>query len=173
MASMKDILDKVTKGGMAYTNLFKVIVEGGPSSSPISTALEFRAKGSQLPSSELGVMEVPYRGRKLKVPSQRSFSEWTVTIMETKNMEVRTLLEEWMEKLDGAETGKRDPTQLAKIKVSMLDPKNLESSTITFVLEGAFPSAIGAIELSYDEQTAPLEYQATFQYSYHLLDKGK
>ena len=169
---MKDILDKVTKGGMAYTNLFKVLVEGGPATQ-LSAALEFRAKGSQLPSSELGVMEVPYRGRKLKVPSQRSFAEWTVTIMETKNMEVRTMLEEWMEKLDGAETGTRDPTNLAKIKVSMLDPKNLSANTITFVLWGAFPSAIGSVELSYDEQTAPLEYQVTFQYSYHLLDKGQ
>jgi hypothetical protein len=170
MADMKEILTKVTVGGMAYTNLYKIIVQGGPAGN-LSQELEFKAKGSQLPTSELGVMEVPYRGRKLKVPSQRTFADWTVTIMETRGMEVRAALESWMEALDGAETGKRDPTQLATGIVSMLDPKELTKETISFELYGIFPTSIGAVELSFDEQTAPLEYQVTFQYSYHLLKK--
>ena len=136
----------------------------------LSDSLQFRAKGSQLPSSELGVMEVPYRGRKLKVPAQRSFSEWTVTVMETKSMEVRTKLEEWMDELDGSESGIREPDKLIDISVSLLNGNG--SKAISFMLFGAFPTAIGTIDLSFDEQTAPLEYQVTFNYSYHTLNKG-
>ena len=164
----KNISDVATevKKGMAYTNLFKITM---PSigSGDLSTLLEFRAKGAQVPSSELGVMEVPYRGRKLKVPSQRSFSEWTVTVMETAGMEMRATFENWINLLDGSSTGVRDPSQLTNITVAV--QKGDQSDAIAFTLYGAFPSAVGQIDLSFDEQTAPMEYQVTFQYSYHEM----
>lgn len=159
------ILTKV-KGGMAYTNLFSITMP----KSNLSDSLQFRGKGSQLPSSEVGVMEIPYRGRKLKVPAQRSFSEWTVTVMETKSMEVRSKFEEWMDELDGSDTGLRNPDQLIDITVHLLNGNG--SKAISFTLYGAFPTSIGAIDLSFDEQTAPLEYQVTFNYSYHKMIKG-
>ena len=158
------------KQGMAYTNLFKITMPS-VGSGDLSTLLEFRAKGSQVPSSELGVMEVPYRGRKLKVPSQRSFSEWTVTVMETAGMEMRATFEQWMNFLDGSSTGIRDPSKLTDITVAV--QKGDQSDAIAFTLYGAFPSAVGQIDLSFDEQTAPMEYQVTFQYSYHEMTTGQ
>jgi len=163
--SISDVATEIKKG-MAYTNLFKITMPTVGAGN-ISTLLEFRAKGAQVPSSELGVMEVPYRGRKLKVPSQRSFSEWTVTVMETAGMEMRTVFEKWMNFLDGSSTGIRDPSQLTDITVAV--QKGNQTDAIAFTLYGAFPSAIGQIDLSFDEQTAPMEYQVTFQYSYHEI----
>ena len=115
--SISEVASTVKKG-MAYTNLFKITMPS-VGSGDLSTLLEFRAKGSQVPSSELGVMEVPYRGRKLKVPSQRSFSEWTVTVMETAGMEMRATFEKWMNFLDGSSTGIRDPSKLTDITVAV------------------------------------------------------
>jgi hypothetical protein len=160
---VSDVLQKV-KQGMAYTNLYRIMI---PGMGGLSEMLEFAAKGSQLPSSELGIMEVPYRGRKLKVPSQRSFAEWTCTVMETRQMQLRAMFEEWMNTLDGSSTGARDPSKLFDIEVKIDDGRG--NDVIGFTLYGAFPSAIGQVDLSFDEQTAPLEYQVTFNYSYHEM----
>ncbi len=163
MSEIGDILTKV-KQGMARTNLFKIII-------PYFglTDLTFHGKGTQLPSSELGVLEIPHRGRRLKVPGQRTFSEWTVTIMETSSMEVRSKLESWMNKFDDAKSGVMDKSFQYDAVVALQDPTVTEYSVLWYTLYGIFPTNIGAVELSFDEQTAPLEYQVTFNYSYHTM----
>jgi len=156
------------KQGIARTNLFSIGIQGGGAGN-ISRDLEFRGKGTQLPSSDLGVIEIPYRGRKLKVPGQRTFAEWTVTIMETEGMEVRAAIEQWINKIDNAETGQRgDGSLLSDITVKMLTTKG--GTSLTYTLYGAFPTSMASVDLSFDEQTAPLEYQVTFNYSYHTVN---
>lgn len=163
--NIRDVLARV-KTGMAKTNLFTISIPF----SNLSQSLEFRGKGTQLPSSELGVVEIPFRGRKIKAPGQRTFSEWSVTVMETESMEVRAKLEEWMNSMDNAETGARDGSRMVDVTVSCLTPKG--TKPLTFTLFGVFPTSIAAVEMNFDEQTAPLEYQVTFQYSYHTLNSG-
>jgi hypothetical protein len=160
---ISEILSTV-KRGIAKTNLYSISI---PNKLP---DIEFNGKGTQLPASELGMIEVPYRGRKIKVPGQRTFSEWTVTIMETEEMGVRNRLEAWMNELDNAESGLRKPDQMVDITVKLL--KNNNSPSMTYILFGAFPTSIASVDLSFDEQTAPLEYQVTFNYSYHTVHGG-
>lgn len=171
--SIKDIASDIRSQKMAKTNLFKVNFPAAPAGAAVLSAdpIEFRAKGSQLPTSELGTLEVPYRGRKLKVPAQRTFSDWTVTIMETEEMGVRSALEEWMDFLDNAETGERDSSKTVDATVEILKGDG-KSTALKFILYGAYPTNIGAIELNFDEQSAPLEYSVTFAYSYHKIEKG-
>lgn len=153
------------KAGLARTNLFSITIGQG-----IGPLLQIRGKGTQLPASDLGVIEVPYRGRKLKVPGQRTFAEWTVTIMETEGMEVRTKMEAWINGIDNAETGARNPAKMEDITVSLLKANG--GASMTYTLFGAFPTSIASVDLSFDEQTAPLEYQVTFNYSYHTVTGG-
>lgn len=166
--NLYEVLTKVTKSGqMARTNLFSMTFQGGvPVIQNLSKDLVIRGKGTQLPASDLGVIEVPYRGRKLKVPGQRSFAEWTVTIMETEGMEIRTAIEYWMNILDASSTGDRQPDAICDIIVSNLSIRD-QTPLMTYYLYGAFPTSIGAVEMSFDEQTSPMEYQVTFQYSFH------
>lgn len=153
----------------AKTNMYKLIFrQGGDGSAIIPSGLEIRAKGAQLPTSDIGVMEIPYKGRKIKIPAERSFAEWTVTIMETAEMGVRKSLEKWMSVMDAEDQVKRNTASLCNIEVVLLKPDN-ESPSITYELFGAFPSSIASVDLSFDEQTAPLEYSVTFQYSYHKV----
>ena len=162
MAEIDNILAKV-KAGMAKTNLFLITIPF----IGLSDSLVFSGKGTQLPSSELGVLEIPHRGRKLKVPGQRTFSDWTVTVMETQSMEVRTKLELWMERLNGTSSNAIDSSNTVTASVALLRGDGTKS--ITFNLEGAFPTNIGTVDVSFDEQTAPLEYQVTFSYAYHTM----
>lgn len=151
----------------AKTNMYKLVFQG-ENGAVIPTGLDIRAKGAQLPTADIGVMEIPYKGRKIKIPAERSFAEWTVTIMETAEMGVRRQFEKWMSVMDAEDQIKRNTAALSTIQVVLLKPDNA-TPAITYTLYGAFPSSLASVDLSFDEQTAPLEYSVTFQYSYHKV----
>jgi hypothetical protein len=151
----------------AKTNMYKLVFRG-ENGAIIPNGLDIRAKGAQLPTAEMGIMEIPYKGRKVKIPAERSFSEWTVTVMETNDMNVRRSFEKWMSVMDAEDEIKRNTAALSTIDVILLKGDNATPS-ITYTLYGAFPSSLASVDLSFDEQTAPLEYSVTFQYSYHKV----
>lgn len=151
----------------AKTNMYKLVFRG-ENGAVVPTGLDIRAKGAQLPTADVGILEIPYKGRKVKIPAERSFSEWTVTVMETNDMNVRRSFEKWMSVMDAEDQIKRNTAALATIDVILLKGDNATPS-ITYTLYGAFPSSLASVDLSFDEQTAPLEYSVTFQYSYHKV----
>jgi len=151
----------------AKTNMYKLVFRG-ENGAVVPTGLDIRAKGAQLPTADVGILEIPYKGRKVKIPAERSFSEWTVTVMETNDMNVRRSFEKWMSVMDAEDQIKRNTAALATIDVVLLKGDNTTPS-ITYTLYGAFPSSLASVDLSFDEQTAPLEYSVTFQYSYHKV----
>ena len=151
----------------AKTNMYKLVFRG-ENGAVVPSGLDIRAKGAQLPTAEMGIMEIPYKGRKVKIPAERSFSEWTVTVMETNDMNVRRSFEKWMSVMDAEDEIKRNTAALSTIDVILLKGDN-STPSITYTLYGAFPSSLASVDLSFDEQTAPLEYSVTFQYSYHQV----
>ena len=62
----------------------------------ISNKLEFHAKGTSIPASTIGNIDVPYQGRQLKVPGDRTFGDWTVTMFNDANMALHSSFEHWM-----------------------------------------------------------------------------
>lgn len=152
----------------AKTNLYKLVIRSEGGAPTVPSGLDIRAKGTMLPSADINVMEIPYKGRKIKIPGERTFAEWTVTVMETAGMEIRKALETWISTMDSEDQIRRNTAALSTIEVTLLQPDN-SSTSMKYELIGAFPSSIASVDLSFDEQTAPLEYQVTFQYSYHRV----
>ena len=78
-------------GGGTRPNLFEVQVnfpdgvdlgiqaDGGGSFD--GDRFRFLCKAAQLPASNVGNLEVPFRGRVLKVAGDRTFDPWTVTVI--------------------------------------------------------------------------------------------
>ena len=56
----------------------------------------FSVKQAALPSSNITPIEIPFRGRTLKVAGDRTFDTWTITIINDENFRLRTKFEEWM-----------------------------------------------------------------------------
>ena len=83
-------------------------------------------------------------------------------------MNVRRSFEKWMSVMDAEDEIKRNTAALSTIDVILLKGDN-STPSITYTLYGAFPSSLASVDLSFDEQTAPLEYSVTFQYSYHKV----
>ena len=108
-------------GGGARPNLFEVSIPTFPTAiaeawSPgddnENGMFKFLAKATSLPASNLGNIEIPFRGRTLKVAGDRTFDDWTVTIINDEDFKLRTAFERWsnvISRLDDA-TGVTSPS---------------------------------------------------------------
>ena len=86
--------------GFARPNLFEVNMQF-PSALNVSKEIrnnaQFLVRAAQIPSFQLGVIEVPYRGRHLKIAGDRTFEPWTVTVMNPGDFKLRNAFEDWID----------------------------------------------------------------------------
>ena len=178
-------------GGGTRPNLFEVSIPTFPSA--ISEAwsagddsengiFKFLCKATALPASNLGSIEIPFRGRTLKVAGDRTFDDWTVTIINDEDFKLRTAFERWsnvMSRLDDA-TGVTNPTsymtdgyvqQLGRgSQVAAASNDGGESSVLrSYKFFDVFPITVGEIALSYDTTDALEEFDVTFRYQYFTI----
>jgi len=155
--------------GGARANLYEITVTGGP----VALAqIPFFAKGAQLPASTLGEISVPYLGRVTKIPGDRTYEDFTVTILNREQMELRKELEQWNAAINGhksnVSTGpQRDLWFNASITVKQLTRDNKVART--YILRHAFPKEVGAVELAFDNNDTVSEFTVTFGYTYFEL----
>ena len=50
---------------------------------------KFTVRAANLPSSQVGVIEVPFRGRTLKIAGDRTFEPWTITVMNDSRFKIQ------------------------------------------------------------------------------------
>lgn len=55
----------------------------------------FTVRAANLPSSQIGVVEVPFRGRQLKIAGDRTYEPWTITVMNDQGFVLRSAFEAW------------------------------------------------------------------------------
>ena len=56
----------------------------------------FMAKAAQLPGSTVGTVPVYYFGRELKFAGNRTFTDWTLQIINDEDFTIRNTIESWM-----------------------------------------------------------------------------
>ena len=82
----------------ARPNLFQVDLafpSGIINNSDLVNLGKFTVRAANLPSSQIGVIEVPFRGRTLKIAGDRTFEPWTITVMNDSKFVLRTAFELW------------------------------------------------------------------------------
>lgn len=164
-------------GGGARSNLFAVELEF-PSGVTISDASgtkslgEFLVKSAALPASLITPVEVPFRGRILKLAGERTFDTWTITVVNDNNFKIRTAFEQWMNGIsklsDG--TGAINPAvyHVDGVKVKQLDRSGQELRSYKFY--GVFPTNVSQIDLSMDTTDSIQEFTVELQVLYWELE---
>jgi hypothetical protein len=192
MATIRGISDfkSALKGGGARPNLFEVKISDLPEAvkSNLQGVKEFRntfdtdgfsflCKSAALPASNIAPIDVPFRGRILKVAGDRTFDTWTVTVINDEDMRHRKAFEAWMQHIAqySDHSGLTQPADyMHKAKVFQLGrgTVNKESGTgsggntnvtAQYVFEGIFPTNISQIDLSYDSSDTIEEFTVEFQ----------
>lgn len=161
-----DFKAKLTGGG-ARPNLFKATINFPAYAGGDSEFTSFMVKGAGLPASVIANIDIPFRGRQLKIAGDRTFEPWTITVINDSEMRVRNSFETWMNGINEHvnNTGLQNPTDYqADMIVEQLGKDG--SVTKTYTLRGAYPTNISQIDLSYDTNDAIEEFTVEINYQY-------
>ena len=167
----------------ARPNLFQVDLNfpaGIINDASLSNFGKFTVRAANLPSSQIGVIEVPFRGRVLKIAGDRTFEPWTITIMNDSGFVLRNAFELWANAIQAANENftaagslgdDSDSTgYFADMLVHQLarDIKDGDSPKIlkSYKFYNLFPSNISAIDLDYGNNDAIEEFTVELQVQY-------
>ena len=159
------------RGGGARPNLFKATINFPGYANGDAELTSFLCEAAQLPGSTFAIINVPFRGRILKMAGDRTFPEWTVTIINDTDFSIRNSFERWMNGINShsANTGLAAPIAYeADLFVDQLD-RNGESVK-RYNFRGSFPTDLSAIDLSYATTDEIERFQVTFAYQYFESD---
>ena len=140
----------------------------GPATQP-GDALNILVKAAQVPAFTLGTIEVPYKaGRRIKLPGDRTFADWTITVINDEDHNARRAFTAWINLISRGnyESAKKS---IAKSYYADLTVSQLKGNNVTqrvYKLFGAFPTDVSAVDLSMDSTDTLSEFTVTFQYQY-------
>ena len=135
----------------------------------------------RLPASTVGSVDVGYFGRKIKLSGDRTFADWSVTVMNDEDFALRNAFEEWSNLMNTMVSNRLSPAvagpvgggSLTSYKADMIvqqfakDGPGDESGILRqYVFVGAFPTNIGAIGLDWDTTNTVESFDVTFAYDY-------
>ncbi len=176
---------KALKGGGARPNLFEVSIPSLPDGVTAAQGFEvdnlsMLVKSAALPASNIAPIDVPFRGRIMKVAGDRTFDTWTVTVINDEDFAIRNTMETWMQFIGqyGDASGSSDPSSYMvnaivkqlKRKLSTTGFGNAEGEGLTptaqYKFYSIFPTNISQIDLSYDTSDTIEEFTVEFQVQY-------
>jgi hypothetical protein len=155
LRKITDFKSKLTGGG-ARSNLFEVVLsfpDAAQADAAVLDKARFLVKGANLPASNVAQIEVPFRGRVLKIAGDRTFDSWTVTVINDTDFAIRSAFENWMNKINRVSdnTGLTNPASYqADAYVYQLDRTGETLRAYHFY--DVFPTQVAPIDLSYDAQ---------------------
>ena len=167
MANVNSFVNSL-QGGGARANQFKVVF------SALGSDFEFLCRSAQIPAMTIGEVTVPFRGRFVYVPGDRTYDPWTVTVMNDRSYRIRSTLESWMNDLQdiGSATtsGAQGAAAYRQVAVRQMDRN--DRTIRTYVLYDAWPTSLDAIDLAFDTNDAVEEFGATFRFNYMTASGG-
>ena len=162
---------QVVKQGVR-PNMFQVDISFPGSVDADQTLVSYMCKSAVLPASNIGVIEVPFRGRTVKIAGDRTFDNWSATFINDKDMKARAYFEKWLNIINTHKAntaGVIDPTAYGtSVVVRQLEKDENSNGTElrSYKLWYAFPTSSSAIDLAYDSNDQIEEFSVEFQYSY-------
>lgn len=165
----------LTLGGArpALFEVFLRIPDGVGADQSSADKFRFTCSAAQLPAATTGSIDVGYFGRKIKVSGDRTFTDWSVNIMNDEDFLVRSMFEKWSNSLNRLESNVRDAAysnneNSYKTDLSVIQYGKDGSVIRQYDIIGAFPTSIDAISLNWDSASTIESFGVTFAYDYWL-----
>ena len=178
--TLDDFKSKV-RGGGSRPNLFECeITFPDGLGETVDEDYSFMIKAAQLPGSNVNVINIPFRGRNLKVAGDRTFDPWTITVINDTDFKIRNAFEKWMNFINRHDDNAGVITPAAyqvNMKVFQLGRGTVSDSSRgalpgagdsipvlkAYKFYGTFPTAVSPIELSYDSADTIEEFTVDLQ----------
>lgn len=135
----------------------------------------FTINAAQLPETNLGTVSQYYFGREVKLAGNRTYTPWTVSIINDEDFLLRSAFEEWVAYINSPEGNVRD---LAAATLNGLGGNGYgQNATVIqfsktgvpikqYNFVGLFPANISPIDLNWQANDQLEEFQVTFDYQY-------
>ena len=178
LKSITAFKSKLIDGG-ARANLFEVALTTVPTGITAwdSDRFSFLCKAAALPASNISSIDVPFRGRSLKVAGDRTIDPWTITVINDGDMFIRRAMEQWIEKmarLSDAAGASNPNTYMMNATVFQLGRGSSVASNTSddaqdshvvlgqYEFQEIFPTNISQIDVSYDSTDTIEEFTVEF-----------
>lgn len=156
-------------GGGARSNLFQVQILN-----PVDPSGDFKApfmiKTAALPASTVGQFNVPYFGRQVKYAGDRTFADWSVTVINDEDFLVRNAMEAWLNAINSHDSNTRALPQDYKSNALITQYSKNGDPIRTYVFEGLFPVSTAEIAMDWSTNDAIQEFQVTFSYDFWKVE---
>ena len=176
--SVNEFRSQMTGDG-ARPNLFEVSMPFPSFASPANaqTKLTFMCKTAQLPGSTVGVVPVNYFGRELKFVGNRTFADWTISVINDEDFIVRNAFERWMNGINSHNFNVRNPLALAPLGYSVdseVTQFGKQGNTLKkYRFVGVFPTDITPIDVDWGSNDTIEEFSVTLTYQWwDAVDTG-
>lgn len=167
--NINEMRAQLTYGG-ARQNLFQVRINN-PANGAGDLKTPFMVQAAQLPGSDLGVIPVFYFGRQMKLAGDRTFAEWTVTIINDEDFLIRNAMEEWSNRINRLQRNVREIDRY-KSQAEVIQYAKDGTPIRTYIFDGIFPSNISPIEMDWSTTDQIELFQVTFQYDYWTVGRS-
>lgn len=125
------------------------------------------ARTSKTPSSVLGVIDLPFEGRILPLPGDRTFEELPVSFLLVNDFRVRNTLEIWQEAVNGSDSNTTTNLDAAELQRDILfELLDINDKVVkTYNLEDAWPSMVDGIDTDRASTDSTAEFATTFRFT--------
>ena len=168
--AINDIRGTLRKGG-ARPTLFEASVVG-PGGLLIPN-FNFLCKSTSLPESDIGSFNIPYFGRQIKLAGNRTYRDWSVTVMNDEDFAARDSFERWHSYINSIQSNLSAVAPITyKTQANVLQYGKDGTALRQYTFSGLFPTTISSINLDWGDTDKIEEFQVTFQYDYFIIDGG-
>ena len=168
MANINDFKAKLAGGG-ARANQFKVTMPF-PGYAQVGGEIEdlaFLCTTAQIPAMNIGLVNVPFRGRQIKIAGDRTFADWSITVLNDTNFKLRNAFERWQNGINNMSDNEGLSNPVDYQVDAFVDQLDRNGNTLkSYTLRGAFPTEVAAIDLNFGTNDEVETFGVTFQYQY-------
>lgn len=129
----------------------------------------YLVRSSQIPTSALNEIQVPWQGHKYKLAATQQFGNFTITYSVDTNAALYTKYKNWMDYIHNPSTNVHgDPTSYMVDQTLQLIGGDGTTLIMGFKLYGAWVQNISEIALDYNNQDIAT-FSVTYAYQYHKI----
>ena len=168
--NINNFKNALSKGGVRP---FLFRVQGNIGNTTLPSEVGYLCKAASLPASTIGAVEVPYRGRKLKLPGEREYAEWTLTFLSDGDFKLRNAFEKWMDDIN--QTVANVSTTEHNLSGALFPDWNIDhldrkgEPVKAYKFFHCWPSEVAAVDVSTDASDL-VEFTVTMQFDYWTSD---
>ena len=145
----------------ARPNLYQVTIQ------KLGGNVQFLCKAASLPASSVDPIDVPYLGRQIKIPGNRTFEDWNVVIFNDSDFGIRTLVEGWLNDINGHQDNLGFAKAFDVYSDATVQQLGRDGAILyTYSMIDMFPVSMGAIDLGFENNNEIEQFDVTFAYNY-------